>query len=67
MFGIQFYPTPPHLVAKMYDKVKWYKVRSILEPSAGKGDIVEGFRQIYNEKEKEKYSRYDILCNKVPN
>lgn len=67
MFGIQFYPTPQHLVAKMYDKVKWHKVRSILEPSAGKGDIVEGFRQIYNEKEKEKYSRYDILCNKVPN
>lgn len=67
LFGIQFYPTPQHLVAKMYDKVKWHKVRSILEPSAGKGDIVEGFRQIYNEKEKEKYSRYDILCNKVPN
>ena len=66
MFGIQFYPTPPHLVAKMYDKVKWCKVRSILEPSAGKGDIVEGFRQIYNEKEKEKYSRYDILYNKTP-
>lgn len=67
LFGIQFYPTPPHLVAKMYDKIQWEKVQSILEPSAGKGDIVEGFRQIYNEKEKEKYSRYDILCNKVPN
>jgi hypothetical protein len=42
MFGIQFYPTPEWLVDKMLDKVDFSNVTSILEPSAGKGDIVEG-------------------------
>ena len=44
MFGIQFYPTPPDLVQKMIEKVDFEKVSYILEPSAGKGDIIEGFR-----------------------
>ena len=65
MFGIQFYPTPPTLVEKMYDKIEWQKVRSILEPSAGKGDIVEGFRQIFSKREKEKYSHFDLMYDKV--
>lgn len=46
MFGIQFYPTPPELVKRMVDKLQFEKnVESIslLEPSAGKGDIVQGF------------------------
>ena len=34
-----FYPTPAHLVQKMLDKVDWYYVDTILEPSAGKGDL----------------------------
>ena len=40
MFGIQFYPTPEWLVDKMLDKVDFSDVTSILEPSAGKGDII---------------------------
>ena len=46
MFGIQFYPTPSELVEKMISKLQFEKdVNSIslLEPSAGKGDIVQGF------------------------
>ena len=39
MFGIQFYPTLETLVDKMINKVDWSNVTSILEPSAGKGDI----------------------------
>lgn len=58
MFGIQFYPTPPHLVAKMYDKIQWEQVRSILEPSAGKGDIIKEVQKIYIEKQKKKYESY---------
>ena len=42
MFGIQFYPTPEWLVDKMLDKVDFSDVTSILEPSAGKGDIIQG-------------------------
>ena len=48
MFGIQFYPTPETLVDKMIDKVDWSAVTSILEPSAGKGDILAGIQR-YND------------------
>ena len=55
-----FYPTPKKLVMKMYDQVKgdfrdannggysWNKNKfpSILEPSAGKGDIIKGIMDI---------------------
>ena len=36
-----FYPTPTWLVNKMLDKVDLNKVKTILEPSAGSGNIVE--------------------------
>ena len=48
MFGIQFYPTPEWLVDKMLDKVNWKDVTSVLEPSAGKGDIVKGIWRLKN-------------------
>ena len=48
MFGIQFYPTPETLVDKMINKVDWSNVTSILEPSAGKGDILAGIQR-YND------------------
>ena len=48
MFGIQFYPTPESLVDKMINKVDWNNVTSILEPSAGKGDILAGIQR-YND------------------
>lgn len=35
-----FYPTPPRLISKMIAKIKGHPIK-ILEPSAGKGDIVE--------------------------
>ena len=56
-----FYPTPAHLVRKMLDKVDWKYVDSMLEPSAGKGDlalptiekwqIARGFYTEYSKKE----------------
>ncbi|WP_425203657.1 DNA N-6-adenine-methyltransferase [Priestia megaterium] len=36
-----FYPTPAHLIRKMTSKIEWKTVQSVLEPSAGKGDLVE--------------------------
>lgn len=42
MFGVQFYPTPKSVVEMMMDKVDWSGVHYVLEPSAGKGDIVDG-------------------------
>lgn len=38
----EFYPTPENLVDKMIGKVDWRFVRTVLEPSAGKGDIIRG-------------------------
>lgn len=35
-----FYPTPPALAAKMLDGIKWESIDTVLEPSAGKGDLI---------------------------
>ena len=37
----EFYPTPESLLEKITTGINWKKVTSILEPSAGKGDIAE--------------------------
>lgn len=40
-----FYPTPEHLIAKMVAKIEGHP-HKILEPSAGKGDLIEGYDKI---------------------
>lgn len=40
----EFYPTPRGLLDKMFSGVKWGKVCSVLEPSAGMGDIADYIR-----------------------
>lgn len=37
----EFYPTPSRLIAKMLSGIKLEYIKAILEPSAGKGDIVD--------------------------
>jgi hypothetical protein len=37
----EFYPTPNTLIEKMYNKVDWNYVQTVLEPSAGAGDIIK--------------------------
>lgn len=36
----ELYPTPPSLVEKMITGIDWRKIKTVLEPSAGKGDIL---------------------------
>ena len=36
----EFYPTPENLVKKMLEGLNWDYIKTILEPSAGKGDIL---------------------------
>ena len=36
----QFYPTPPDVAGKLFAGVDWNRVHSVLEPSAGKGDLL---------------------------
>lgn len=40
-YNKNFYPTPNELIEKMVDGIDWTKVNSVLEPSAGKGNIVD--------------------------
>lgn len=36
-----FYPTPPDVAEKLLEGIKWHKVKNVLEPSAGTGNLVE--------------------------
>lgn len=36
-----FYPTPPSVADKLLEDVAWYKINTVLEPSAGKGDLLQ--------------------------
>jgi hypothetical protein len=56
-----FYPTPVNLIGKMWRKVDTTKVKKILEPSAGKGDIL---KYIENG---DPYKRYDLSCIEIDN
>jgi len=44
----QFYPTPQALIDKMLEGLDLRYVASVLEPSAGKGNIVESLMKKYN-------------------
>jgi len=41
MFNKNFYPTPETLAHRMFNKVKFGQVKTMLEPSAGKGDLIK--------------------------
>lgn len=42
-----FYPTPKTLLNKMLNKVDMSRIKYVLEPSAGKGDIINGYKDKY--------------------
>lgn len=70
MFGIQFYPTPENLAKKMVDKVKWDDVQFVLEPSAGKGDLIDAVRKpidtsAIKREDYEKEIQYEIAVEKL--
>ena len=43
----QFYPTPPSVAEKMLAGVEFDYIRSVLEPSAGKGDLIQALMRVY--------------------
>jgi len=46
-----FYPTPESLICKMISKIEGYP-RAVLEPSAGKGDIIKAVKSRFNHNHK---------------
>lgn len=57
-----FYPTPEGLIDKMLSNVDWNTVKTILEPSAGKGNIVE---RIMNKQNYFYGRKMDIDCIEI--
>lgn len=61
-----FYPTPDSLINKMLEGVDWNYINSVLEPSAGKGDLAEGINNIFNQKTSRGYwssgRKLDLDC-----
>lgn len=61
-----FYPTPGHLIDRMLSGLDFDRIHSILEPEAGKGDIVDALK-----KEEDRRTRYytkvtfDIDCIEI--
>ena len=43
----QFYPTPPSIAEKMLAGLDFTYIRSVLEPSAGKGDLIQALMRKY--------------------
>lgn len=67
-----FYPTPESLADKLLQSVDWRKIESVLEPSAGKGDLA-GYvakklffaRNSWSRNEKEAIEKSDIDCIEI--
>lgn len=58
----EFYPTPTELVKKMLARVDFTNVKTILEPSAGKGNILREIAQKESVRYDYDYTSYDIDC-----
>jgi phospholipid N-methyltransferase len=71
MFNIvdEFYPTPPSLINKMVSDIDFNRIKTILEPSAGSGNIVEKVIEKMKHAHHSYYSReekkYDIDCIEI--
>ncbi|MBU8607798.1 DUF4942 domain-containing protein [Bacillus pumilus] len=56
-----FYPTPASLINKMNKKIDWKNIKSVLEPSAGSGNLVDAvYKQFDYTKNYRRESKYDI-------
>lgn len=57
----EFYPTPKELLETITADCNWLKINTVLEPSAGKGHIVE----FLQERAADNHKSYDIDCIEV--
>lgn len=68
----QYYPTPQEIVGKMYAKINWKNVKTVLEPSAGNGNLIKNINNMNYFRSKidgQRYERnnngYDIDCCEI--
>ena len=63
----QFYPTPQPLIEEMLSGLDLRMIETILEPSAGKGDIIRGIIKKWSDSNKPyaHYSKIDIDCIEI--
>lgn len=63
-----FYPTPHSLIRKMTSKIDWKMVNSVLEPSGGKGDLLEAIKTQFDyTKNYRRNKNYDIDTIEIDN
>ena len=65
MINKNFYPTPYPLIEKMVNGLDFDKIKTILEPSAGKGDIVDFITNKFNRYYYVNNKKYDIDCVEI--
>lgn len=56
-----FYPTPPELAELLLADLDWRKIRTVLEPSCGKGDLIAGLLKARRKEENQEQNRH--RCN----
>lgn len=61
MLPKNYYPTPKHIIKLMADKIQNGNTELILEPSAGKGDIVEYLRERGNFNYRRSYNDFRAI------
>lgn len=54
-----FYPTPPAVADILLEGIDWYRLKNILEPSAGKGDLVKAIIRKATEEWPDRYWRFE--------
>jgi hypothetical protein len=54
-----YYPTPEHLIKKMFNDCDKSQIKTILEPSAGKGNIADFISKEF------RYDRFDLDCIEI--
>lgn len=59
-----FYPTPPDLARKMIENIDLRYVESVLEPSAGKGNLVRALAEVRNGRYYDR-ERLDVDCCEI--
>lgn len=57
---LDFYPTPKDLARKMLAGIDWRMISNVLEPSAGKGDLVEAIFEAWRDDIAERCGRYNV-------